>query len=363
MQIQQEQIDATAKILNEFTEKTKVLEDFKNKLNSLLAELLKTESINPHQISCRLKDYDGLKGKIERKGDKYTCLNDITDIVGLRIITYFEDDVDLIAEIIKKEFKIDEPNSADKRKIESDRFGYRSLHYVVEMGNDRIKLSENRRFNGLKAEIQIRSVLQHAWAEIEHDLGYKSEIEIPHTARRNFYRIAALLETADIEFVNLKKSLKKYEKNVANKINAEPNKVLIDKASLVTFIFQNPLVKEIDKDIASKSFIGNELPISVTENYLKRLKHLNIETINDLTNLLTKHKDELIQYGKVLKYQKYLQIGISISYLTYLLIAKTDNKWQIFDFLNKVSPQQGDANLLFAEKIIEAYKEAQKSNS
>lgn len=83
--------------------------------------------------------------------------------------------------------------------MEPDRFGYCSVHYVVEMSQKRLNLYEHQAYEGLKCEIQIRSVLQHAWAEIEHDLGYKSEIAIPKRIRRNFSRLAGLLEIADKE--------------------------------------------------------------------------------------------------------------------------------------------------------------------
>ena len=65
---------------------------------------------------------------------------------------------------------------------------------------ERMVLRENKAFEGLKCEIQIRSVLQHAWAEIEHDLGYKSELTIPKEVRRSFSRLAGLLELGDKEF-------------------------------------------------------------------------------------------------------------------------------------------------------------------
>lgn len=160
--------------------------EYCDKLSSLIQSILQMKGIKPHQISVRVKEYDSLKRKIENKPAKYTSLSDITDIVGLRIITYFEDEVDIVSEIIRQEFKIDYENTVDKRTLEIDKFGYKSLHYVVIMSDSRSILLEYKKFAQLKAEIQIRSILQHSWAEIEHDLGYKSKSVIPDVAKRNF---------------------------------------------------------------------------------------------------------------------------------------------------------------------------------
>ncbi|WP_242785636.1 GTP pyrophosphokinase [Bacillus cereus] len=128
-----------------------------------------------------------MAAKVEKGGNKYSTLNDITDISGIRVITYFSDDVDKVASMIQNEFEIDETNSVDKRTLlDPDRFGYLSLHYVIKLNTLRTSLVEYQRFKDLKAEVQIRSILQHAWAEIEHDLGYKSKNSIPRVVKRDF---------------------------------------------------------------------------------------------------------------------------------------------------------------------------------
>jgi putative GTP pyrophosphokinase len=86
-----------------------------------------------------------------------------------------------VAELIEREFVIDRDNTVDKRKqLDPDRFGYLSLHHIVQLGPTRSQLVEYSSFGGIKAEIQTRSILQHSWAEVEHDLGYKSSIDGKH---------------------------------------------------------------------------------------------------------------------------------------------------------------------------------------
>jgi hypothetical protein len=87
-----------------------------------------------------------------------------------------------------------------------ERFGYKSVHYLVELKGDRTRLPEYERFAGLVAEIQVRTVLQHAWAEIEHDIQYKSTVTIPTEIRRRFVALAGMLEIADREFQGIQDS-------------------------------------------------------------------------------------------------------------------------------------------------------------
>ena len=129
-------------ILKEYDNSKNVLDNFDKTLLSLLSSLLEQKNIRVHQVQTRVKDRGSLENKIIRKSEKYKALNDITDIVGVRIITYFDDEVDQIATMIEEEFVIDQDNSVDKREIDSDKFGYRSLHYVASLKRDRTNLPE-----------------------------------------------------------------------------------------------------------------------------------------------------------------------------------------------------------------------------
>ncbi|WP_414714812.1 GTP pyrophosphokinase, partial [Sporosarcina koreensis] len=172
-------------------------------------------------------------------------MRDITDTVGVRVITYFNDDVDKIAKVIEREFEVDRENSIDKRVTDPDRFGYSSLHYVVNFNADRVKFIEYKDFKEVKFEIQIRSILQHAWAEIEHDLGYKSKNEVPKEIRRDFSRIAGLLEIADNEFMRIKNFLDNYSRVMGTKIRDLDLNVPIDKVTLMEYVATSQVVKEI----------------------------------------------------------------------------------------------------------------------
>ena len=146
--------------------------------------------------------------KIRREGKSYNNpLEEVTDLAGVRIICYFVSDVDKIVPWIKNEFVVDETRSVDKRKsIDPSVFGYASVHLIVELSEARIRLPEYSAFKDMKCEVQIRTILQHSWAEIEHDIVYKASEDIPFELRRRFASLAGLLEIADREFESLNKS-------------------------------------------------------------------------------------------------------------------------------------------------------------
>lgn len=194
-----------------------------SKTNELLSAIFKSNHIVPHSITFREKAPDKLKEKLTREGKIYTTpLEEITDLAGVRIITYFPSDVDKILPLIKTNFIIDPANSIDKRRAsDPTSFGYASVHLIVSFTDERLKLPEYAIFKDMKCEIQIRTILQHAWAEIEHDIVYKSHEDIPFELRRKFASLAGLLEIADREFEALKADEVKVRKEIINTIKRD----------------------------------------------------------------------------------------------------------------------------------------------
>ena len=118
-------------ILEEYREHLPQFEQVKNQVLSLLKEVFEEAGLIVASIEGRVKTEGSLAGKLELKGSKYASLQDITDIVGVRVITFYIDDVDKVASAVDRLFEIDWENSVDKRKAhEIDSFGYMSLHYI-----------------------------------------------------------------------------------------------------------------------------------------------------------------------------------------------------------------------------------------
>src|SRR5438132_8469492 len=181
----------TSPLLADFENRAHVYRGFCEYLEVLLPELLNAHGIRFHKIECRIKERPSLEKKLSRPEKNYAALDDVTDVCVLRIVTHFAAEVDEIATLLEREFTIDRANSVDKRVYKDpDRFGYVSLHYVISLTSDRSKLTECKAWAGYKAEVQLRTILQHAWAEIEHDLGFKSPIAVPQEVKRRFARLA-----------------------------------------------------------------------------------------------------------------------------------------------------------------------------
>jgi ppGpp synthetase/RelA/SpoT-type nucleotidyltranferase len=191
----------------EYENATSRMQDFRLALERLIQVLLETKGVRVHSVTSRVKSKNSVIRKIERP-DKERDISSLTDLLGVRIVTYFRDEVDAAAKVIECEFQIDSRNSVDKSTVlDPDRFGYLSLHYVAQLNQKRSALPEYHSYKDIRFELQIRSILQHAWAEIEHDLGYKSEAAIPKAVRRRFSRLAGLLELADDEFLGIRGEL------------------------------------------------------------------------------------------------------------------------------------------------------------
>jgi len=174
-------------------------------------------------VDFRTKDKDSFVEKIERKSYE-NPFDDIEDICGIRIICYYQSDVNKIADIISNEFEVIE-NQDKEQLLEADQFGYRSTHFIVKIKKEWLQAPNYRNLENLKAEIQIRTVLMHAWAEIEHKLAYKKESDIPKQFRNKFSQLAAILKNTDEQFEELKNKITDYKEDVIEIAKNEPNEI------------------------------------------------------------------------------------------------------------------------------------------
>lgn len=171
-------------------------------------------------IESRVKTRESLEGKLKKKGGKYDDISDITDLLGARVITFYEDEVDVVATLIEQNFDVDFENSVDKRKLyDVDRFGYMSLHYICQVKKDSYNDKDYPKLNDVKFEIQIRTALQHVWATIFHDTGYKSDVEVPSQYIRRLSRLSGLLELADGEFREIRSEIDSYRRDMRQLIS------------------------------------------------------------------------------------------------------------------------------------------------
>lgn len=255
--------------------------------NELAAALAAAPGLKVHSVTLRLKGRESLAGKIRRPDKSYASLWDITDLVGIRVIVYFEDEVDRVGQILESRLKIDLARSTDKRRHDAGAFGYRSLHYVFQLGGDGTLPPE------ACAEIQVRTVLEHAWAEIEHDLGYKASEAIPGSVRHRLHRLAGLLELADQEFVTIRRDLERYAAELPRRIAAAREAVPLDRLSLVALL-ECDEVRELDAAIARE--LGKDLGDDAffPEYLLRMLRTSGLRTVTEAREGVVRHRGAIL---------------------------------------------------------------------
>lgn len=309
-------------------------------VSNLLSQILKDEGVQVHSVTSRCKSAESLAQKISKPDKSYDSLSDITDLAGVRVITYFSSDVQRVASIIEREFAIDRENSIDKRELlESDRFGYQSLHYVFSLSTRRLRLPEYKKYDRLKLEIQVRSILQHAWAEIEHDLGYKTESGIPKEIRRRFARIAGLLEVSDVEFDAIRQSLVEYEQKVPEQIAQSPESVEIDLASLRAVFATSRVLIELDTFIAG--LLGAKVSPPATSNLerlIPRLEFVGVKSIGELESIASTEGPAIRAFAAEWVENQYKEVpaGISVIYICYLTLGRRQDPELVMRFLDNM---------------------------
>lgn len=202
---------------NLWVEKTELIKDFIDrradyeKLGAEVAYILNREltkkSIEFSNIVSRAKTLNSFLEKIQRKSYR-DPLVEITDLAGVRIVCLYNDDLLKVEESIAEHFEIIEKIDKLTNK-RNDQFGYGAIHFVVRLG----KNSSGARYDDLKnlvCEIQTRTVLQDAWAIIDHHLVYKKESNIPSILRSRLNLLAENFRNADEEFKNIRAEREDY---------------------------------------------------------------------------------------------------------------------------------------------------------
>lgn len=188
------------KWLEKYSAKFPIYKTAAKAAEAAVAESLVGLPVSLHSISARAKNPDSAAAKIKRKnyGRPQTQM---TDIIGVRIITSYARDVEAVVSRLRDRYEIDETQSIDKRQILGiSTTGYRSVHLIASLGKVGITGEAAYILEKIKVEIQIRSIIEHAWAEIEHELRYKSGVLLPPEVQRRFSVVAGTLELVDREF-------------------------------------------------------------------------------------------------------------------------------------------------------------------
>ena len=346
-------------IMAKFSPK-EVLEEYKNNISAykvfekilvnlienILFDAVKNNELdsNCYEIKSRTKTLESLEGKIKRDDKIFVYkdpLREITDLVGIKLMLISLNDEDVVYKLLNKElsFYIDHENSVNKIKelYEQRKFGYLGRHIIVWYNDQMLKYAnvdlkkEAKKYNlqNFRAEIQVKTLLQHVWSEIEHKVRYKAKEYVSTERKRAFDRLAALTELTDSLFKDM---LKREEQLADQIINAIVNEISIDiknktdiiKNNVKTSDASNCDIKLKNIEISSeaiKIFIGNEIiknkfknlqtqdliityeeePASVNLRFIDALKVIGIYDFDSLSKMLENQNaiNILHKYAKI----------------------------------------------------------------
>jgi putative GTP pyrophosphokinase len=205
----------------QYNQRRPAYERLATNLQQALKSFLSEQGVPYLDVLFRVKDANSAYEKISRKEYEHP-FEDIEDWSGLRIICYYPDDVAEICSILEKEFDVQTQEDTATR-LAPHEFGYRSTHLILTVKDAWMSTPNYRGLGNFKAEVQVRTILMHAWAEIEHKLQYKSTEQVPEQFQRKLYRLSAKFEEADEQFDELRKGIAEYRVTVREIVTDDIN--------------------------------------------------------------------------------------------------------------------------------------------
>ncbi len=273
-------------LLDEYRAQLPVFERMQEEVERILNDALQRSGLMVTAVTSRIKTEQSLSGKLALKGAKYASLSDITDILGARIVTFYTDDVDRIAAIVEQLFEIDWQNSVDKRMLHQlDSFGYNSVHYICKLpGYD------------YRFELQLRTTLQHAWASINHDTGYKTGVEIPREYLRRINRLAGILEMADDEFSRIRAEITDYRRRVQTLVqNGKLDDVQLDGDTFNSYLQARPFDRLNRRIAAINQAEIQEVPLM---RFLRVFLAFGCKTLGDVQRLVKQYEENAYRLAR-----------------------------------------------------------------
>ena len=330
-------------LLQQYRQLLPTLEKLSDDAYDLLSHTLRDQGIYVTAIERRIKTEKSLARKLALKGTKYKRIDDITDLVGLRVITVYTDEVDKVAVIVKNIFDIDWQESVDKRKLHDlNSFGYNSLHYICRL-----------KTGGLRFELQMRTALQHVWSTIMHDTGYKGDVKIPREYLRQFNRLAGMMELLDDEFSRLRFVLTDYRRHTLALVKSgHLDDVPLSPDSLHNYLDLKPFDR-LNRRIASVNQ-AEIVPVSVMP-YLPVLESFGLETLGDMQRFIDENSDDAYQLALAqlaITDLDILSSNTALQYLCMVYVLKHDGGREGLKSLYDIINGESDANGMLADMII-----------
>lgn len=326
------QWEQNPQLIRQFLDHRPDYEQLCSEVAYVLRSRLKKAGIEIAAVTFRAKTLASFLDKIRRK--TYSDpLSEVTDFAGVRVVCLYTPDTNAVQKLIEDEFELVE--EIDKLKEKSaEEFGYSAKHFIVRLG----KRMSGARYDDLKklvCEIQVRTVLQDAWAIIQHHLVYKREADVPETLQRKLNSLSGLLETADDQFDSIRKERLAYLKSL-ERSKGEPSDFLNADFNLDSFA---AYLKWKFPQLKPELFPGQ---LKVVFGNMSKSEHPTLKELDDIVESsksifpkiegawpeLMKDKDKFLSAAHLcliavgIHFPRYLEKGSKIAGITRSLIEK-----------------------------------------
>ncbi|MHA1729155.1 MAG: hypothetical protein ACTSWY_10540 [Promethearchaeota archaeon] len=339
-----EAIDIYKKCRPEYVKFTEVLD-------SILKKMTKSIS-SAGIIQTRVKSVSSYVEKILRPNKTHLYGKDptknMTDLSAGRVIFATKSDVTDFCKKLENNFLCEEHEDKSKQ-LDVGQFGYGSEHYIVLLNPDSFYLKDlniPEKMFSFKAEIQVRTFLQHSWSVIGHTSLYKPKFHVPDKLSRTFYRIAAILEDADESLQNALNLLNRYEEDVF--WIYLPRSEIIEEIERYELIYENipDRLKEIDlvlKIAKLAKFVSKwDLTINILSDFVDSK---NPSILRELGVALCRKNSKNLSAPQYKLGQKYLEEAIKIN------PKDTDSLTSLGGSWRKIDKKKADMYFSHAYKI------------
>ena len=284
--------DDELSVRREYHNQLQMFEVLGASVRNVLEAALRKAEIPFHSVKFRVKSIDSVLEKVTRKSYG-PDLARFTDLVGIRIICLSPSHLDAVTKLLHSEFSVLEV--VDKRpRPDSEEFGYSSIHVICKLGGtERGKLTEFLDLANIEFEIQVRTILQEAWSEMDHRLVYKSKIAAPIDIRRLITRLSVALESADAIFQEIFEKRAQYIRDLKKVGSAAFGEETLNLDSL------NEVMRRVYPWAEGWEEDRNPQYLAKSIDYLLgEITSLGIKSVGGLTKLLDKWKDEVSEDSK-----------------------------------------------------------------
>lgn len=339
-------------LLDQYDESFELYRAYSERLMINLGEVFNKTSLPISAISGDLMSRATLKKFLTERGGYYSRLRDIENLITVRVVVYFSDDIDLAVSLIHKEFALDDSFQPVTEMPDQDRFGLNTRRFDIKLLTDQYARPEYQRFNGLKAELEIRTVLQHSWSEVKGIFDMLvGRSRIPGQNVNKLAQISYLLKMADEELVRIKDQI--LQQNTLTNAQpspfepppgmtpdlpqtlelkpVDPQKQADLATRLEAFILNDAVVRDMDRSIADHY----ETRLVYRDNFVTTLAEilvrLGLDREERLREELTANKPVILILMKNIfgdtsrSGVEFIHKGSSLLVLFYVLLAKTGN--------------------------------------